>query len=127
MERRLTQSQVDELAYLREEGWTHGMLARKFGVSLGCVAYQCRRQGAIPPKGPGKSHPTFARTGLNKAGSRGMSEDDIIYLKRLLSGGLNLKTSEMSRMLDRPYTTVRYWVQRLAVLEEAEDMRADDR
>lgn len=47
---RLTDEQRDQIAALRERGWSYERIGRKFGMSAKAISWHCLMLGAEPPK-----------------------------------------------------------------------------
>lgn len=116
MTRKITPSQSVEIAELREQGWSQGRLARKFGVSDGAIYYHCLKQGAVSPKTWGRqNHRPGETVGTIKL-QRRFSADEDARIQALSRQGLH--SNAIAREIGRPKTSVRMRLMALAWHEE---------
>lgn len=117
--RKLTADQAQQIAELRERGWSYGRLAVKFGVSAGAIHYQCLKQGAFTPRTKGKMayqdmvpviHASDGRTQR-----RFTPEQDAELLRLSMEGK---KVREICEITGRAPTSVRIRLMTLALHEE---------
>lgn len=117
--RKLTPGQVDQIAELRERGWSYARIATKFGVSDGAINYQCLKTGAVSPRSRGKNAiahlqpPVVGRDGRTQR-RFSPAEDD--QLQQLALGGK--KIGEICEITGRAPTSVRMRLMTLALHEE---------
>ncbi len=116
--RKLNRSQVDELATLRERGWSYKSIAAKFNVSPGTVYYHCLREGAISPRQRCRPVPTEPHSFIAGDGRRQsrFTQADDARLLQLEGEGFSL--SKIAREMQRPRTSVRMRLMLLALREE---------
>jgi len=115
--RRLSATQVREIAELRERGWSYRRIAQRYSISDGAVHYHCLKQGAVSPRsGPlgAKGPRTFiASDGRTQ---RRFSPEEDLQLEALSMQGLN--TRQISERLGRAMTSVRMRLMTLALHQE---------
>lgn len=115
---KLTQEQVEQIAELRERGWSYGRLAQKFGVSDGAIHYQCLKQGAYTPKTRGKidvsrQPPIKAKDGRTQRRFTPAEDEQMQALS--LEGLSPIKVAER---MGRAPTSIRIRLMTLALHEE---------
>lgn len=118
--RKLNAEQVEQIAELRERGWSYQRIAAKFSVSSGAVHYHCLKQGAVSPRTRGKIayadqtrpviHASDGRT------QRRFSPQEDAELQRLSMAGKSI--SEIGKITGRALTSVRMRLMTLALHEE---------
>lgn len=118
--RKIAPGQSEEIAELRERGWSYGRIAMKFGVSEGAIHYHCLKQGAVSPRGRGRiafadqTKPCLvAKDGRTQ---RRFSPAEDAQLQRLSVEGK--KISEICEIMGRAPTSVRMRLMTLALHEE---------
>jgi hypothetical protein len=125
----LNEAQLDEMAELRERGWTMARIQRHFerkgvAVSRGVIAWQCLRMGADLP--PGRRRPSAQRDRhYERRGRvvRPFSPDEDAQLIALEAKGLPL--SRIAREIGRANNSIRGRLMVLAMREaRAEEAQA---
>lgn len=117
--RKLNADQVEQIAELRERGWSYGRLARKFGVSDGAIHYQCLKMGALSPRSRGPSAtapsqpPIIASDGRTQ---RRFTAEQDAELQRLSMEGRKIR--EICEITGRAPTSVRMRLMTLALHDE---------
>lgn len=106
---RLTPDQVQEICALREQGWGHRTLAKRFGVSTGAIHYHCLKHGAISPTQVGPN-------GVRPQSGRAFTPDEDARLVELAMTGISYRAIAIK--LARPYTSVRIRLLTLAMHDE---------
>lgn len=116
---KLKPDQVNELAELRESGWSFARLAARYGVSTGAIHYRCLTVGALSPK----SRPIVAGAARKNA-ARGFGGrvkhftlDEDAQLLAMARTGAKIET--IAAALNRARTSVRI---RLLTLELKADL-----
>lgn len=113
---KLSQEQVDQIAELREKGYSYRRLAEKFGVSTGAIHYRCLRVGALSPRSLPIDYPARRATGYGFGKVvRHFSPEDDRRLLDLEREGASL--NQMVEQLGRARTTVRIRLLTLAAKE----------
>ena len=119
-ERKLSAEQIDEACALREAGWSCARIARKFGVSPGCISWHCLKLLADPPKPrplpPVPTAPVVARRNGHEV-RRFTSEEDQRLLDMATAGA---RKCDMARALDRKSNSITGRLMTLARREERE-------
>lgn len=107
----LSDEQIDEMAELRERGWSYARIARHFTtrgtpVSVGSVSWQCLRVGADLPAERRVSAYQRAVTSV-RGGKlvRAFTQDEDRRLLELEASGAS--GAEMARALDRGGNSIR--------------------
>lgn len=120
---RLTKSQVDELARLREAGWSYPRLAKKFGVTPGAVHYRCLTEGALSPRSSklGQTDAGRAIKGFNGRCRRFSAEDDQHLLRLARS---DVKPHRIAQIMGRAASSVRIRLLTLALADELRERAA---
>lgn len=119
--RKLTPDQVEQIAELRERGWSYHRLGMKFGVSDGAIHYQCLKAGAVSPRTRGKvadSHLQPLVHAKDGRTQRRFSPQEDEQLQRLSLEGR--KIGEICEIMGRAPTSVRMRLMTLALHEEME-------
>lgn len=107
----LSDAQIDEMADLRERGWSCQRIADHFTkngtpISVGSVSWQCLRVGAdAPPKRRGKLTQPIGTYERNGRVVRPFSADDDALLRVLDMQGF--KVGVMAKRLDRRENSIR--------------------
>jgi transposase-like protein len=117
--RKLNQEQVEQIAELRERGWSYARIAMKFGVSDGAIHYQCLRMGAVSPRSRGKNaaaHLQPAIVAKDGRTQRRFTPQEDEQLQQLSIEGK--KISEIVAITGRAPTSVRMRLMTLALHEE---------
>lgn len=110
---KMTPEQVDEMAELREQGWSYDRLAARYGVSPGAIHYRCLTVGALSPRARGIIPGDRRRPRPGFGGScTPFSPDEDARLLQLARDGRPLAT--IATMLGRARTSTRI---RLMTLE----------
>jgi hypothetical protein len=115
---KLSHDQVQQIAELRERGWSYGRLSAKFGVSAGAIHYQCLKQGAVSPKTRGKMDVSrqpliHAKDGRTQRRFT-PQEDERLQELDMAGHGIN----RIAEMMGRARTSVRIRLMTLALHEE---------
>jgi hypothetical protein len=121
---KISPEQAIEIAELREQGWSHERLARKFGVTAGAIHYHCLKAGALSPRSPGKidvaGQPPVARRD-GKIQRRFTPEEDD-RMQALSRQGLS--TNKIGELMGRAPTSVMMRLYALAIHEEFAESEA---
>jgi hypothetical protein len=117
---KLSRDQVEQIAELRERGWSYHRIAMKFGVSDGAIHYQCLKQGAFTPRTRGKMDvsgqpPIHAKDGRIQRRFTPAEDERLQELSRQ-----GKKVSEIVKITGRAPTSVRIRLMTLALHEEME-------
>lgn len=115
---KLTSAQVEEMAELRERGWSYQRLGDRYGVSATAIHYRCLSVGALSPRSC-PPRPADRRKPGQGFGGRCVPfsvEEDERLLTLARSG---LKTDRIADELGRPRTSTRI---RLMTLELKADL-----
>jgi hypothetical protein len=117
---KLSPEQVEQIAELRESGWSYGRLAMKFDVSDGAIHYQCLKQGAYSPRSRGRidvsgQPPITAKDGRTQ---RRFTPAEDERLQALSCEGRTIL--EICKITGRAPTSVRIRLMTLALHEEME-------
>ncbi|MDF1506215.1 hypothetical protein, partial [Roseisolibacter sp. H3M3-2] len=114
---KLTRDQVDELAALREQGWSYGALAARYGITQGAVHYRCLSEGALSPRAVrlGRCNHGGEQRGFGGRCRQFSSSEDAQLLALRRKGS---SVPAIARELGRANTSVRI---RLLTLELAEE------
>lgn len=119
--RRLTESDYDTLAIMREEGATCAAIAAHFGVSPNAISWHCMRLGAEPPDPPQLKpnyyvkHPVVMR---GKFPVRAFTPQEDEQLLALEADGLT--HTQIGRRLGRRPNSIRGRLMTLARRDERE-------
>lgn len=112
---KLTDDQIVEMAELREADWSTTALAQRYGVSHNTVSRLCYAQGAIPSKGLPKRNPRKWNAPAGRGKAVASREMDKMWSLRLKG----YSVQQIAQKLERPRATVYYWLERLAIEQEA--------
>jgi hypothetical protein len=115
---KLTAAQVDEMAELREAGWSYQRLADRYGVSAGAMHYRCLVAGALSPRSRRPTRGERRTHGHGFGGTvRHFSEAEDSRLLQLARQGM--KIDAIAAELGRARTSTRI---RLLTLELKEEL-----
>lgn len=116
---KLTNEQVEEMAELREKGWSYQRLADRFGVTASAIHYRCLTVGALSPRSqPIRTDPREHGFGFGGRVRHFTLEEDQQLLRLARSGQ---KVDQIAAALGRARTSVRI---RLLTLELKQDVAA---
>lgn len=119
----LTDAQVEEMAALREAGYSCERLARRFGVSPKTVRWQCLRVGADHPEGHKRTAPRRLEPNVrNGRLVRPFSGDEDARLVEMKLEGLN--NSEIGRRLGRKPNSILGRLMTIAMNADRDERRA---
>lgn len=117
MPAKLTHDQIDELAELREQGWTDAKLAERFNVSRSAISWQCLVLGIWGTKGTFRDHGPLIVIRKGREVRRFTPAEDAVLLE--LAPTTSRKA--IARQLKRNQRSV---VARLMTLARREEMAA---
>lgn len=114
---KLSPAQVEEMAVLREQGWSYPRLAARYEVSAGAIHYRCLTIGALSPRSR-RVPPGGRRAGGFGFGGRvkHFTEDEDRRLLQLGRSGATIET--IAAALGRARTSVRIRLMTLELKEE---------
>jgi transcriptional regulator len=116
--RRFTQEQLDDMATMRERGWSYNRIGSKLGMSANAVSWHCLRLCAEPPRpsklGPIPTAPSVVARGNHLV--RRFTQSDDAKLLQLEAEGLSI--SEIARRIGRRWNSTRGRLMTLARREE---------
>lgn len=116
---KLTTEQVDEMAELREAGWSYARLSERYSVSAGAIHYRCLRVGAKSPRSQGARRDLVGGYGKGFGGiTRRFSVAEDNKLLELARAGV--KVAEIARKIERAPTSVRIRLLTLELADTAE-------
>lgn len=114
---RVTPEQAQEMAALRESGWSYDRIGARFGVTSGTVHYQCLRMGAISPRTrpPVRQGPPEI-VGSNGVKQRRFTPEEDAEIRRRMNAGE--KPHHIAKALGRASTSTRVRMMTLALRED---------